>query len=206
MRANFRRYIFLCAFLTILAGGHNVCAAQDSARAKSITVKLTPASLTIGIGANQQFNATVSGSTNQGVTWTVHGFTNGNVTFGTVDPTTQLYLAPASVPSPVSFKVTATSKADKTKSASATVTVLSADPLGTVNNVKPITCPAGGVAGGSCQEMAVGCESTNNWNVYVKINTPTGTSKGVIMYGIGTGAAVCTTPNSPTAKPPCRMY
>jgi hypothetical protein len=188
MRPNFGRYLSLCASFAILAGG-NVCLAQDSGQAKGITVSLTPATLTIGISANQQLNAKVSGSTNQGVTWKVNGITNGNVTYGTVDPTTQLYFAPAAMPSPVSFKITATSKADKTKSASATVTVLSADPLGTVNNVKPITCPAGGVAGGSCQQMAIACEGINNWNTYVKINAPTGTPKGVVIYGVGTGGS-----------------
>src|ERR1039458_736747 len=109
MTASFCRYLSLCAFFAILAGG-NVCLAQDSGQAKGITVSLTPAISTIGISANQQLNAKVSGSTNQGVTWTVNGVANGNVTYGTVDPTTQLYFAPAAVPSPVSVKITATSK------------------------------------------------------------------------------------------------
>jgi hypothetical protein len=187
MRPNLRTYIFLCGCFTILAGGQNVCLAQASAQVVSVT--LTPASFTIGISANQQLKATVSGSTNQGVTWTVNGVANGNATFGTVDPATQLYFAPASVPSPVSYKITAMSKADKTKSASATVTVLSADPLGTVSNVKSIACPSGGISGASCQQMTISCESVANWIAYLKINTPTGTSNGVVMYGVGAGGS-----------------
>jgi hypothetical protein len=174
----------------MFVGGNDICPAQDSTQnSTSITVKLSPATLTIGISANQQLNATVSGTTNHGVTWTVNGIAGGNVTYGTVDSTTQLYFAPASVPNPASFKITATSKADKTKSASATVTILPADPLGTVNNVKPIACPAGGLSGGTCQQMAIACEGTSNWNTYIKINTPTGTSKGVVIYNIGTGGS-----------------
>jgi hypothetical protein len=67
--------------------------------------------------------------------------------------------------------------------------VLPSDPLGTVNNVKTITCPNGGVSGASCQQMAIACEGVSNWNAYIKINTPTGTSKGVVMYGVGTGGS-----------------
>jgi hypothetical protein len=187
MRGNFRTYIVLCAFFIILAGGQNVCQAQTSDQAISVT--LSPPSFTIGISANQQLKATVSGSTNQGVTWTVNGVGNGNATFGTVDPTTELYFAPAAVPSPVSYKITATSKADKTKSASATVTVLSSAPLGTISNVKSIACPNGGVSGASCQQLTISCESINNWTAYLKINTPTGTSNGVVMYGVGSGGS-----------------
>jgi hypothetical protein len=188
MRPNLRTYIFLCGCFAILAGSRNLLA-QASGQANGITVTLAPASFTIGISANQQLKATVSGSTNQGVTWSVNGVANGNVTFGTVDPATQLYFAPAALPSPVSYNITATSKADKTKSASATVTVLSADPLGTVSNVKLIACPGGGISGASCQQMTISCESVNNWNAYVKINTPTGTSNGVVMYGVGAGGS-----------------
>src|ERR1700719_3931803 len=144
--------LFCCALFTYLAGANIVCQGQASEAsvsddsASSISVKLTPATSTIGVGANRQLNATVSGSTNHGVTWTVNGIANGNATYGTVDPITQLYFAPASVPNLASFKIVATSKADKTKSATATVSVLPSDPLGTVNNVKTIGCPSGGLS------------------------------------------------------------
>jgi hypothetical protein len=88
MRPSLCTYIFLCGCLTILARGRNLCLAQASEQANGITVTLTPASFTIGISANQQLKATVSGSTNQGVTWTVNGVVNGKVTFGTVDSAT----------------------------------------------------------------------------------------------------------------------
>jgi len=53
----------------------------------------------------QQFKATVNGSTDQNVTWAVTG-PSAN---GTVDVTTGLYTAPAVVPSPATVTVTATS-------------------------------------------------------------------------------------------------
>jgi hypothetical protein len=195
MRPHCRKTTVYCALFTFLATVNIVCHGQTSdaplsdASVSSVSVKLTPVSSTIGVGANRQLNATVSGSTNHGVTWTVNGIANGNATYGTVDPTTQLYFAPASVPKISSFKIVATSKADKTKSATATVSVVSADPLGTVNNVKTITCPGGGLSGATCQQMAIACEGVSNWNAYIKVNRPSGTSKGVVMYGIGTGGS-----------------
>jgi hypothetical protein len=195
MRPHCRKTTVYCALFTFLATVNIVCHGQTSdaplsdASVSSVSVKLTPVSSTIGVGANRHLNATVSGSTNHGVTWTVNGIANGNATYGTVDPTTQLYFAPASVPNLSSFKIVATSKADKTKSATATVSVVPADPLGTVNNVKTITCPGGGLSGATCQQMAIACEGVSNWNAYVKINRPSGTSKGVVMYGIGTGGS-----------------
>jgi hypothetical protein len=195
MRPYCRKTTVVCALFTFLVSVNIVCQGQtpdtevSDPSVSGVSVKLSPISSTIGVGANRQLNATVSGSTNHGVTWTVNGIANGNATYGTVDPTTQLYFAPASVPNLSSFKIVATSKADKTKSATATVSVVPADPLGTVNNVKTITCPGGGLSGATCQQMAIACEGVSNWNAYVKINRPSGTSKGVVMYGIGTGGS-----------------
>jgi hypothetical protein len=195
MRPHCRKTTVYCALFTFLVSVNIVCQGQtpdtevSDPSVSGVSVKLSPISSTIGVGANRQLNATVSGSTNHGVTWTVNGIANGNATYGTVDPTTQLYFAPASVPKISSFKIVATSKADKTKSATATVSVVPADPLGTVNNVKTITCPGGGLSGATCQQMAIACEGVSNWNAYVKINRPSGTSKGVVMYGIGTGGS-----------------
>src|ERR1700675_2528733 len=101
--------LFYCALFTYLASANIVCQGQTSeasesdSSASSVSVKLTPATSTIGVGANRQLNATVSGSTNHGLTWTVNGIANGNATYGTVDPITQLYFAPASVPNLSTF-------------------------------------------------------------------------------------------------------
>ncbi len=73
----------------------------------------------------QAFTASVKGTTDTGVTWTVNGVANGNSTYGTITGSglSVTYHAPASVPSPATFKVTATSSADPSKSASVTVTI-----------------------------------------------------------------------------------
>jgi hypothetical protein len=84
-----------------------------------VTVQLSPLSLTLKAGAQQQFTATVLWDNNTNVTWGVDSVAAGNSTTGTIS-STGLYTAPQSSGT---HTITATSVADATKSASATVTV-----------------------------------------------------------------------------------
>jgi len=76
-----------------------------------VVVAISPTSASILTNGTQQFTATVTGSSNKAVTWSATG---GSVSSG------GLYTAPNTAGS---FTVNATSVADNTKSASATVTV-----------------------------------------------------------------------------------
>jgi hypothetical protein len=78
-----------------------------------VSINISPTSLAMPEKWQQQFSATVSGSASTGVTWTVSKGT------GTITQS-GLYTAPQAVETDV---VTATSQADSTKSASATITV-----------------------------------------------------------------------------------
>jgi len=81
------------------------------------TVTVTPPTANVAIGGQQQFSASVSGTSNQNVTWAVvGGAANGSIS------SAGLYTAPASVPNPPQVTVTATSAASGA-SGSATVTV-----------------------------------------------------------------------------------
>jgi parallel beta-helix repeat protein len=88
----------------------------------SVSVAVTPTSTSLAIGSTSAFTAAVSGSTNTAVTWAVDGVVNGNATVGTLSGTgnTVTYTAPASAGSHI---LTATSAADSSKSASASVTI-----------------------------------------------------------------------------------
>src|ERR1022692_4011045 len=77
----------------------------------AVAVSLSPSSTHLATGATQQFTTTVTGTTNTAVTW--------SASCGTVTAS-GLYTAPTAAGS---CSVTATSQADKTKSASATVAV-----------------------------------------------------------------------------------
>ncbi len=78
-----------------------------------IAVSVSPTSASLCAGYTQQFTATVANTTNQAVNWTI------SPSLGSVSAS-GLYTAPASFTQTVN--VTATSVADSTKSASATVT------------------------------------------------------------------------------------
>ena len=87
-----------------------------------ISVTISPSSVFLTVGTQQQFHALVSGSSNPGVTWTVSGSGCSGSTCGTLT-SAGLYTAPAVVPNPATVTVTATAQADSSKSASAVVTV-----------------------------------------------------------------------------------
>src|SRR5580698_6547792 len=88
-----------------------------------IAVSISPTTAQIVAGKTQQFTATVVNTTNTAVTWTVSGTGCSGAACGTVS-SSGLYAAPGSVPNPAQVKVTATSVADSSKSASASVTIL----------------------------------------------------------------------------------
>jgi Malectin domain/Domain of unknown function (DUF1929)/PKD domain len=85
--------------------------------ASGVSIHLTPATVTLSASQAQQFTASVTGSTNTGVNWTF------NPQIGTLT-TNGLYTAPASVTAAQTVSVTATSQADTTQSAVATVSLL----------------------------------------------------------------------------------
>ncbi|NMO19081.1 chitinase [Pyxidicoccus fallax] len=87
----------------------------------TVSIAVSPTSASLAPGATRAFTATVTGSTNTGVTWSVSQG-GGTVTNGGV------YTAPQT---PGTYQVIATSQADTTKKATATVTVTAPNPGGT---------------------------------------------------------------------------
>jgi hypothetical protein len=105
-----------------------------------IVINISPTSASLPTGSSQAFSASMTSASdpNPGVTWSVNGVAGGNSTLGTIASTgidSATYVAPASVPSPPTLNVTATSVADPSKSSSARVTILCA----AANSVSPAT-------------------------------------------------------------------
>jgi len=130
--------------------------------------------------------ASVSGATNQTVVWAASGG-------GTIDATTGFYAAPNSVPTPATVTITAASQSDPSQTASTTVTVQAHDPLGTVSSYTqfpgPNSCPTGGLAGGTCFQLAISCPGVADFSAYLKVYTPSGAPKGTVLFGVGTGGS-----------------
>lgn len=86
-----------------------------------ISVAINPTTTTLGSGASQPFTAAVTGdAANAGVTWSF-GSSVGILTSST--STSVTYNAPAGLPAAATATLTATSKTDITKSASAIITL-----------------------------------------------------------------------------------
>jgi hypothetical protein len=58
------------------------------------------------------------------------------------------------------------------------------DALGTIKSSRT-TCPSGGVAGATCYKLVISCPDVANMNAVLKVNRPTGTSLGTIVFGAG---------------------
>lgn len=85
-----------------------------------VAVSVTPATATLTASQTQAFAAAVTNTSNTAVIWTI-----SPTGVGTID-STGLYTAPSSISAQQTVTVTATSAADSTKSASATVTLMGA--------------------------------------------------------------------------------
>jgi len=109
----------------------------------TVVVNVSPQTASKFPTQQQQFMASVSGTSNTQVTWQVNGATGGSPAAGTID-NSGMYTAPNAVPSPAAVTVTAVAQADVTKSGAATVTILAPTASGTYNVT--ITATVGSVA------------------------------------------------------------
>jgi hypothetical protein len=100
-----------------------------------VIVNVSPNSATLPAGSTQTFSAIVTGSgnPNPSVAWSVNGIGGGNATVGTITSTgadAAMYTAPGTPPSPPAIMVTATSVADPSRAASASLTIQCGAPNG----------------------------------------------------------------------------
>jgi hypothetical protein len=187
------------ALLSLTACGGSSSSTTPQPVTVSIANSACAASLTnpcpIGVGANWQLSATVSGAANQNVTWSISPSGSGTIASGT-----GLYIAPPAVPTPATVAITATSVADTSAKASIMVTIVPSDPIGTVKSFTqfpgPQSCPASSVdygpnfgGQGTCFQLATSCPEIADFSAYLKVNTPIGAPKGTVLFGVGTGGS-----------------
>ena len=130
-----------------------------------VVVVMSPATDTIGQGANLQFSSTVVGapSGNQGVIWSAScpacGSQQSGGAFDANNP--GLFIAPGFTQGTTSVvnTINATSNFDPQQFGTATITVQPTDPLGTISNLQALSsaeCPAdsnGGLDNANCYSM-----------------------------------------------------
>jgi hypothetical protein len=157
----------------------------------AITVSVSPKATQVAIGTQQQFTATVNGTSNTAVTWSLEGAGCSGTGCGTVSQT-GLYTAPNSVPNPAQVTLTATSAADSTKSASAAVTII----LALAIRVTPANTF---VAVDGTQQFRAAVSGTQNSGVTWSATGPgcSGTECGTITSG-GLYTAPANVPNPAT--------
>lgn len=124
IRWLFSRYAYLVFALALAAAGLG-CGSSGGefvpiTRRANISVSVSPRNVGVVVTTQaQQFTATVQGTANTAVTWSVDTVAGGNAAVGQINPS-GLYTPPSTAGTHV---ITATSVADKTRNASATVAV-----------------------------------------------------------------------------------
>lgn len=167
-----------------------------------VTVAMSPLTnsvdgspLTIGQGANLQFSSTVTGASNTAVNWSAActGCASGQGGGGFDPNNTGLYIAPPlqqGITTAQTVTLTATSDFDSNNYATTTISVLASDPLGTVTSSSQLgSCPGGGLANGTCYQVNISCNGIEDYSAYLKVNSPTGTPKGTVIFGTGSGGS-----------------
>jgi hypothetical protein len=158
------------AFVGVTAGSVNITATdRESGRsttvavgiADPVSVAISPATVTVPRDTRQQFTATVTGTTNTAVTWSIQeGDTGGDI------DSTGNYQSPDNAGV---YHVVATSVADPTQSAVATVTV----PVEVFVSPQTVTLPR--VVGNTVvrqQQFTASVAGTNNQAVFWTVRAP----------------------------------
>ena len=137
----------------------------------SIFVTVTPNPVNVAVSSQEQFTATVTGTSNTAVTWEVNGVAGGNSTTGSIS-TAGVFTAPATIPSPATVTITAISSADGTTSGSAQATIVaSGQAVTVVVSTNPTVTQ---VYTGAIQPFIATVTGTTNTAVTWQVNGVTG--------------------------------
>lgn len=160
-----------------------------------VAVSVSPASARVPVDGKQQFAAMVTGSSNQSVTWDVNGAVGGNGTVGFIDSISGLYTAPASVPSPATVEVHATSSVASSAIGQAAVTVT--NPPAVTITISPARV---GVRAGQTRRFAATVQNASVTTVIWEVNGVTGgnSTVGKIISGLYAAPTAVPTPATVT--------
>jgi len=153
------REVLLVAMVLAQVGLLSNCGSSSSTQMSPpavVSVSISSQLTSALVGQTVQFTAIVSGTSNTAVTWSVNGTAGGNSSVGTIS-STGMYTAPAVPPAPNTLTVQATSVADTTKTASATLAISNPGP-----QLTSISPAAIGIDGSSVQAATVLVAATSS--------------------------------------------
>lgn len=176
---SFSKYLCLIAFFLPSVGCASLKSNSGTAPGPNVSIQLNQSAVTLQAGAKQQFSAVVQGSTNTTVNWSVDNFAGGNSASGPIDAT-GLYTAPMQAGT---HTVAATSAADPSKNASATVIVVAAVSIAPANTALPV---------GATQQFTASVQGQTTFSVVWSVDGVAGGSSSV---GIITNAGLYTAPS-----------
>jgi hypothetical protein len=159
----------LATLLTVIAGA--MFLASCGSTGTTVTeialpvITVSPATASLPAGGVLQFTATVVSQTSTTLTWSVNNILGGNATLGTINAA-GLYTAPATVPSPSTVTIKATSTAETNPSGSAILAITA--PAGKVDvSVSPA---ASSISTGALLQFTAGVNGTSNTSVLWTVN------------------------------------
>jgi len=183
-------------------GSHTITATSTvdasstaSAPVAVFSLSVSPSSATVASAATEQFTANFQGLTNGAVTWSVNGVPGGNSTVGVIT-SAGLYTAP---PSPGTYSVAATSTADASGTASASVNVftLAVSPSAVAidpSSTQQFTATLQGVSG----TVTWSVDGVANGNS--SVGTITGTGLYTAPFAVGGHTITATSTVNPSAS------
>src|ERR1019366_915307 len=181
---NNMRRLLLCGLIL------GVVAVQAGCKSTAVVaVTVSPTAVTVSLGQTQQFTAAVTGSSDTNVTWTVNSVVGGNSTVGTIS-TQGLYTAPSNALNASSVSVVATSVADTTMTATATVRINS----GAIVTLYcgGVTCLSTGITLGAGQTYQFSDVVTNTINT-LNQNTAVNWLVNNVIGGTSAAGSITTT-------------
>jgi hypothetical protein len=138
--------------------------ASTTTGGSAVLLSISPASASVPSAGTQLFTASVTGTSSTAISWSISGAGCSGSSCGTISTgaSSAVYLAPTVPPSPATVQVVATSVADPTKSASASMTILPVIVL-------TVTPTSASVPTGTTQQFNASVTGTSNtavgWNV-----------------------------------------
>lgn len=152
---------------------------SSPAPAPQISVTIHQTSTNVVAGTSAQFTATVTGTTNTAVTWSVDAIAGGDADTGPIDAT-GTYHAPSTAGA---HTITATSVADPTKSASASITVA---------NTSSVSPTSATLIAGSTQQFTASFPNLSSPSIVWSVDKIPG---GNTTVGVITTAGLYTAPS-----------